>query len=325
MLTGRLHARFFRAGAGESGKSTIFKQMKIIHQDGYSEEERVAFRDVIFSNTIQSMKVLINGSFTKEINLDSDEHEQLAEQVLNLSATGEAFTADIAQAIKELWADNGIQETYKFSNSFQLNDSAAYYFDAIDRIAAADYVPTQDDVLRSRVRTTGIVETIFSVEGTHFRMLDVGGQRNERKKWIHCFSDVTAVIFVTSLSEYDQVLYEDESQNRMKESLSLFDEICNSRWFGDTSLILFLNKTDLFQEKIKTTDLNVCFSEYTGGLDYDKAAQFITNKFVELNKNPDKTIYTHLTCATNTENITVIFSAVKDTIIQDSLRANGFM
>ena len=79
---------------------------------------------------------------------------------------------------------------------------------------------------------------------------DVGGQRNERKKWIHCFENVTAVIFVAALSEYDQVLYEDETTNRMTEALNLFDEICNSRWFRETSMILFLNKRDLFQAKV---------------------------------------------------------------------------
>ena len=66
-------------------------------------------------------------------------------------------------------------------------------------------VCTIEDILRSRVRTTGIVETSFVIEGHTFHMFDVGGQRNERKKWIHCFENVTCVIFVAALSEYDQV------------------------------------------------------------------------------------------------------------------------
>jgi guanine nucleotide-binding protein G(i) subunit alpha len=44
-----------------------------------------------------------------------------------------------------------------------------------------------------------------------FRLFDVGGQRSERKKWIHCFEDVTAIIFCVAMSEYDQVLHEDET------------------------------------------------------------------------------------------------------------------
>ena len=55
-------------------------------------------------------------------------------------------------------------------------------------------------------------------------------------------------------------------QNRMQESLKLFDSICNNKWFTDTSIILFLNKKDLFEEKIKKSSLTVCFPEYTGSI-----------------------------------------------------------
>lgn len=70
-------------------------------------------------------------------------------------------------------------------------------------------------------------------------MFDVGGQRSERKKWIHCFENVTAIIFLAAISEYDSTLVEDENVNRMMEALTLFDTICNSRWFQKTSIICF--------------------------------------------------------------------------------------
>lgn len=97
-----------------------------------------------------------------------------------------------------------------------------------------------------------------------FRMFDVGGQRSERKKWIHCFEGVNAIIFCVALSGYDLVLAEDEEMNRMIESMKLFDSICNSKWFVETSIILFLNKKDLFEEKIVRSPLTICFPEYTG-------------------------------------------------------------
>jgi len=312
-------------GAGESGKSTIVKQMKLLYQDGYSQEERSAFKEVIFSNTIQSMKVLVNACQKLEINISKPDNKARAEKLSQLSASGDTWSNEIAVAIKMLWEDAGIKQCFSRSSEFQLNDSASYYFDAIDRLSQVDYVPTEQDVLRSRVRTTGIVETQFTYGGLRFRMFDVGGQRNERKKWIHCFQGVTSVIFCISLSEYDQKLFEDETQNRMKESLLLFDEICNSRWFLDTSIILFLNKTDLFREKIKRVDLSVCFPEFSGGNDYDAATRFITERFVELNKSEAKQIYPHLTCATDTNNIKFVFSAVKDIILQNNLRLSGFL
>ena len=103
-------------------------------------------------------------------------------------------------------------------------------------------------------------------------MFDVGGQRSERKKWIHCFEGVTAIIFCVALSGYDLVLAEDEEMNRMMESMKLFDSICNNKWFVETSIILFLNKKDLFEQKIKYSPLSICFPEYKGRFFHNKGA-----------------------------------------------------
>ena len=133
--------------------------------------------------------------------------------ILNLPGQleGDVLPYDIADAVRGLWQDPGVREAVSRSREFQLNDSAVYYFNAIDRMAAAGYMPTDQDILRSRVKTTGITETTFKVGELTYKLFDVGGQRSERKKWIHCFENVTALVFLVSLSEYDQMLYEDES------------------------------------------------------------------------------------------------------------------
>ena len=157
-------------------------------------------------------------------------------------------------------------------------------------------------------------------------MYDVGGQRNERKKWIHCFDNVTAVIFVAAVSEYDQVLYEDNTQNRMEEALNLFEEICNSRWFTETSMILFLNKCDLFEKKFYEVPMNDFFPDYAGGIDITKGYEYILNKFLSKNQSQEqKKIYHHITCATNTDNVRAVFNACKDIILKNNLKGSGFM
>ena len=118
--------------------------------------------------------------------------------------------------------------------------------------------------IKKRTTYPCIIETQFTYKGLHFKMFDVGGQRSERKKWIHCFEGVTAIIFCVALSGYDLVLAEDEEMNRMMESMKLFDSICNNKWFVETSIILFLNKKDLFEQKIKYSPLSICFPEYKG-------------------------------------------------------------
>lgn len=124
---------------------------------------------------------------------------------------GDVLPSDVGDAIRALWRDGGIKEAVRRSREFQLNDSAVYYFNSIDRMATPSYLPTDQDILRSRVKTTGITETTFKVGELTYKLFDVGGQRSERKKWIHCFENVTALVFLVSLSEYDQMLYEDES------------------------------------------------------------------------------------------------------------------
>ena len=198
--------------------------------------------------------------------------------------------------------------------------------DNLERIAAEGYAPIDADILRARVKTTGITETEFHVDGNLFRMVDVGGQRSERKKWIHCFQDVTAVLFCVALSEYDLKLYEDSDTNRMHESLKLFEEICTSKWFATVSMVLFLNKMDLFKEKIKKVELKVCFPDYTGQNDFDNASKYIEAQFIAVSSpkgGPQKLTYPHITCATNTDNIRVIFQAVKNILLHNTLTETG--
>lgn len=105
-----------------------------------------------------------------------------------------------------------------------------------------DYEATQDDILRARVPTIGVRETQFTVKNNLFIMVDVGGQRSERRKWLHCFQDVNSVIYLAALDEYDKTLEEDRRTNRMLESLNLYEQLSGLKWFTDTPFILFLNK-----------------------------------------------------------------------------------
>lgn len=318
-------------GAGESGKSTVFKQMRILYGTSFTDDDRKNFRPVIFNNVLLSMKTLIQNADELGYHIDASAEKDAIAALADDAVVDEATAAMIAK----LWADAGVQTTYDNRARFQLNDSAKYYFDKVAVIGAAGYIPTTDDVLRSRVRTSGIVEEKYNIEGVEFVIYDVGGQRNERKKWIHCFDSVTAVIFVASLSEYDQVLFEDQSVNRMHEAIGLFSEICNSRYFANSSMILFLNKRDLFEEKIKKVDLRhdgsagipPRFTDYTGGCDFVAAKTYITDRFLEVNRRvgPKKKIAYHVTCATDTGNVRVVFNTCKDAILHDNTVGSGFM
>lgn len=178
------------------------------------------------------------------------------------------------------------------------------------------------------------------------RIVDVGGQKSERKKWAFVFEGVKALIYCVDLASYDQTLREDGITNRMIDSLQVFKDICNNKWLQKSDVILFLNKCDLFENKIKKVPLSVCFPDCNGMFifsiivfinnnsiypnniynvfilvnDFEKGIEFISNKFLLCNSNPNKTIYYHVTCATDKKNIQAVFSAVKMIILKGNVQ-----
>lgn len=358
-------------GSGESGKSTFVKQMKILFQDGYTEQELYEYKPFVYKNTLECIKNVINAIIDLEPDLidhkggvparqeqlalspvDSAEPQDLGAKIdsdnvavaqgrkhvldydvlnavldydLSLHSE-ESFSPDIAQKIKYIYKQPEVQLFIKFQQgNFYLIDSTHYFLSQIDRIAKPDYSPTVSDILRTRKKTSGIFDFYFQVSpGLTIHMFDVGGQRSERKKWIHCFDNVTLIIFCVALSEYDQVLLEENSQNRLEESLALFDSVVNSRWFARTSIVLFLNKIDIFAEKLPNSPLENHFPDYTGGNNINKAAKYILWRFTQVNRS-GLNIYPHVTQATDTSNIQLVFAAIKETILENALKDSGIL
>ncbi|XP_034068554.1 guanine nucleotide-binding protein subunit alpha-14 isoform X1 [Gymnodraco acuticeps] len=352
----RRELKLLLLGTGESGKSTFIKQMRIIHGGGYTDEDKRSYAKLVFQNILTSIQTMTRAMEALGIHLADPNNQSHANLVLELEVDKlEEFDQDLAAAVRCLWDDGGIQKCYDRRREYQLSDSTKYYLTDLDRISQPSYLPDLQDILRVRVPTTGIIEYPFDMENVIFRMVDVGGQRSERRKWIHCFENVTSIIFLVALSEYDQVLAECDnevriqlsdwqikfqtlnilnvwsffflsmlqcsSQNRMEESKALFKTIITYPWFQRSSVILFLNKTDILKEKILHSHIGDYFPEFTGPKQDQSAAQdFILKMYQEQNPDKDKALYPHFTCATDTENIRFVFVAVKDTILRHNLK-----
>jgi len=317
----RKEQKILLLGPGESGKSTVFKQMKIIQDGGgFSNDELMSFKHVVHMNCISQMRVLVQASARQRQPFQNQMNVNYAAQLLQLPAQGNVWSTEIGLMLKALWNDSGVRAMYAMAGSmFQLNDSAGYFFDGLDRFIQPDYCPSVDDVLRVRVRSTGIEEASFSFDKMIFRVMDVGGQRSERRKWIHCFDNVTAVLYCAALSCYDQVLREDRTVNRMVETLELFEDVANSPYFNKTKIILFLNKKDLFAEKLQRgIDLALLFPGYTGGFNYDLACAFIKARFRErfAHPHPDE-LSIHETCAVDSKNIQYVINEVRKKVLID--------
>lgn len=318
--------RLLLLGAGESGKSTVFKQVKILHNNGFNDAERKAEIATIHQNVVTGIQILISACDILNLAIPK-EFEALSNNLSECERTMQTVSLDVdmANKIELLWRTGPIQEAFRNRSLVHLGDNSQYFFDNLDRITSQNYLPSDEDILRSRVRTTGVARAEFAMEGSKFELIDVGGQRNERRKWIHCFDSVQAVLFVASLNDYDLTLFEDGVTNRMHEALNLFSEICNSRFFAETAMILFLNKRDLFAEKILTKNITSAFPEYEGPQECTSAIGYIQRQFEAVNDAPNKPIYCHITCATDKNQLHQTLLIVNDIMLNNNLKESGFI
>ncbi|XP_065357957.1 guanine nucleotide-binding protein subunit alpha-11-like [Calliphora vicina] len=295
-------------GTAGSGKSTFIRQMRILYDNGYSDEERRHYIKLIHENILTSMQNMI--AAMESLKIDYEKSNNATKNVMlikNINSESNACLEDpYLTVIKELWNDKGIQNCYMRRNEYQLHDSTKYYMNEIDRIALTDYMPTDQDILRAYIPSTGLIKYPFKVNSRKFRMIDVAGSRSERKKWCNCFEYVGTILYFVAISEYDQVLEEHEQSNRLKESLNVFKTVTNK--FNDIPIILFFNKVDLFEEKIMYSHLEAVFPQFKGPRCDSKAAlQFIADMFLEVRS---QTFY-YPTCATDTDNIKIAFNALE--------------
>ncbi|CAH8467122.1 unnamed protein product [Schistosoma haematobium] len=323
--TGRKEVKLLLLGTGESGKSTFVKQMRIIHGAGYTDMEKYAFKTLVYQNIFLAMQTMCDALCALSIELEYPVNQENIELIIKVDLEDSVeLTPERINAIRQLWADQGMKECYERRREFQLSDSSKYYLNNFDRIADPDYLPSLQDILRVRVPTTGIIEYPFNLDSTVFRIITnhvlvivpnytiigndiTGDKRNSltqlKMKLSKCLHLTTRVI------------------NRMEESLLLFKTIINYECFQSLSIILFLNKKDILEEKIQYSHLVDYFPKFTGPKnDAIAARNFILKMYQELNLNSGRPIYSHFTCATDTENIRVVFVAVKDTILQTNLK-----
>ncbi|KAG0068556.1 guanine nucleotide-binding protein subunit alpha, partial [Podila epicladia] len=336
----------------ETGKTTVLKQLKLLYGRKGLDSERQTYRRVVHLNAMKAIQALAEGLEQAHIPLEHPENEVHLETVLRLEATLKRYSitsigftnpaiprkitdakaetdmfVEMVPAIKALWADAGIQQTYRTCTQIAIQDSAKYFLDEIDRIAEHDYIPTDDDILQARVRTLAVSEHIFNIDNVTYRIYDVGGQKSLRKYWAPYFDDVDAIIFMAALSAFDQPCEDDPRLNRLQDALALFNSIVNHKLFDQTSIILFLNKIDIFQRKLEegSSQVSKFFPEYRGVNDYFSTTVFFQYRFMQQCKDLQKQVYTHFTHATDTNQMRVIVVAVNAIIQRLNLRSSGLL
>lgn len=357
--------RMLLLGAGESGKSTIFKQMRILYGAPRTEDETLMYGVVIRSNIIVAIKKLCMRlvDLGLEHRLSPEEKEAFDEIMANVvennaaamgingapnqapvpfaNASKESANAmqqgyynhkagvianqeaqlfhEYWRLIETVWQSGVMTEVWQQRACTNVIDGHKYFLDNIEMIASPNFKPTNDEILLARVRTTQVTCERYTIDGVTFELFDVGGQRAERKKWIDTFDNVDAVIFVAALSEYDQNLAEARRTNRMVEAIELFRSVCNNRSFTDTPVLLFLNKKDIFAEKLLSSDIAAQrpFSDYRGPpLDFDGGVNYFKMKFEDCINDPDyQDSFIHVTKATDTGNMQFVLNSTRSIVM----------
>lgn len=174
-------------GAGESGKSTLIKQMQILYINGFTNEERKSKVRDIRGNVKDGMLAVTSAMKTlvPPVDVEHRENQKMIDFIQQNAVKPDfEFTKQFFEYCETLWKDAGVQASFSRANEYQLIDSTKYFLDQVLTVANDDYLPTDQDLLRCRVLTSGIYETKFTMNKVCFHMFDVGGQREERRKWI---------------------------------------------------------------------------------------------------------------------------------------------
>lgn len=293
-------------GTDSRGKASVSSLIRWLYLPvAYTDKERSVYSEQVQRCCVENMQELV-----QRCPLVSPKNRAAADQLLDLEEP-ELSLPGLVAGIAALWTEPGIWEAC----------DDGYFFEHWDRISQPDYKASNRDIQKLNPKSETFDELSFVHQGMHFRMCTLGGTRYvDWKRFFHMFQDVTCVLFVVDISEYDE-------DGKLDASLEAFEEAVNSRWLSRTSVLLFLNNTDVFRKKIAKTSLRVCLPAFDGpDQDYTTAVAYIVKLFISRNHSSQhrREIYSHETCETDTECIRVLTGTVEDIFLSQNLRTADF-
>ena len=310
---------------GSCGEQRVRDRSPLLLRPGWQER--------LFTYARRSLSLAPNPRASQPVddNDNDDDSSEVSSAVLLLRR--------IQPCVLSLWNDDARCRALRKRGMFldgQSDAATSYFLDNFTRIVSPCYQPTDDDILHSRVRTLGVTEDTFRVDRSLvYRIYDVGGSRSQRTAWASFLDDCDSIIFLAPLSAFDQPLVEDASTNRLADTFSLFNSIVSNPLLRNASLILFLNKIDLLEKKLKAgVKLQRYWPEYGGDNDFEAVWRWFRAKFRDCVRRAEdemhgqaerRRLYVHTTVATSTVQIRAILMSVKDSILRDNLKVTGLV
>lgn len=311
-------------GTAGSGKSTIVRQMKFVHEGdfAFTQMELDNFREILIYNYLKGFQEFVKA--VKSVVKDKDLLEEIkkfeklhTDDIAVLRPTIEPMRALFKIKDVVTWRKNNPIEMERFDREWNLQ----YVEKEADRILKEGCVANEMDILHVRQRTTGLSTNVFTTKKprANWKVIDMGGQSTERRKWKFGFKEANAVIFVAALNEFDHYKEEDSYETMMEKSIELFKEVIDEQP-KDKTIILFLNKSDLF--KLKMKKFKKRFPKYKGGDDSTKAMEFVTKMYLKSLKTA-RSVRVHHICALDRKLIETAWSAVTQNVWNAGLSSSG--
>ncbi|KAH9019103.1 G-protein alpha subunit-domain-containing protein [Lactarius hengduanensis] len=235
-------------------------------------------------------------------------------------------------AMVRLWDDEWVRNRL-VEKRVRLQESSGFYLDQIERITAKDYSPTDDDVLKARLKTVGVVEHPFTISMGTMRGNTswVITMLAERATNAMPQNQVNSIIFLAPISAFDQVLTEDTRVNRLEDSLLLWRAVISNKLLGKVPIVLFLNKCDLLREKleagVRLKSHLVTYGDRPN--DYESVSKYLRNKFGQLHNqnspNHDRELFIHYTSVVDKEKTAQIIASVREAILRLNLKTLRLM
>jgi guanine nucleotide-binding protein G(i) subunit alpha len=329
--------RLLLLGAGESGKSTFLKQLRRLFKENLDSDRPYAATS-LHQNVLSCAKALIRAARTFGFDGEFSEADRETIALVDQHSAEERISSVLAARVHKFYYQSPvIHRTLERRDKFWMLDTHAYYFANLMRFSEDGFTPTDEDVLQARIMTNGLITAKFDDQPQSratFEVVDVGGQRAERKKWIQCFSNVQGVAFFVNLAGFAQVMFEDDTQNRLLEELNLFTQICANRAFDGIPIFLLFNKRDLFDVAAdKAAKLRALFDDFPVPQESDAelpevstedALAFLTDKFrATLPAEKLAQVQVQVLSATNLDDVQRVFGQVRQRIAPPPLAAHG--
>ena len=312
-------------GTGGTGKSTLVKQFRLLFGVAYNMTERKSWAQRIRLNMLNDAHHVLQAAS----NRPGFAGVPVVDKTLVMRLFS-AQTAPVNEQVRVLKVAYAIEGVCTFMMEFiqDLSPQAKYFWGHAKRILDVDYVANDQDIIYCPSSTLGVTTFEFETPESTYHIVDCGGQRSQRKKWLHFFSAATAVLFVASLDDFWHCLAEAEDRNALHESIDTFDETINSPGVRSRTVILFLNKKDLLPASLEMYDFTKYFPQYKGDpKDWEKVANYIKGLFLARNKTAKRRrpVHVQFTCAGDTEQVKGITESIRNSLTQDIVADSGLV